>query len=84
MVEIGKLVLSHEDSQGDPSMSLEVLLQKLIAIERAVGVAHNNTVRGLVYDAESYLLDMQCQALATTAQQDSEASRRAPYVSEMA
>jgi len=67
-------------------MSLDVLLQKLIAIERAVGVAHNNTVRGLIYDAESHLLDMQCEALTANhlTQLDSEASRRAPYLRKMA
>jgi hypothetical protein len=65
-------------------MSLDVLLQKLIAIERAVGVAHNNTVRGLVYDAESYLLDIQCEALAAMKQPGSEMSRPAPYLREIA
>jgi hypothetical protein len=77
-------VFSHEKSKGDPLMSLDVLLQKLIAIERAVGVAHNNTVRGLVYDAESYLLDMQCEALAAMSQPDSDASRRVPCLREIA
>jgi hypothetical protein len=65
-------------------MSLDVLLQKLIAIERAVGVAHNNTVRGLVYEAESYLLDMQCESLAAMGQLDREASRRVSYLREIA
>ncbi|MGD0478842.1 MAG: hypothetical protein ABSA42_01650 [Terracidiphilus sp.] len=65
-------------------MSLDVLLQKLIAIERAIGVAHNNTVRGLVYEAESYLLDTQCEALAAMRQPDSEGSRRVQYLREIA
>lgn len=80
-----KLVFLHEESKGDPGMSLDVLLKKLIAIERAVGVAHNNTVRGLIYDAESYLLDMQCQtALAAARRAESECHRPAPYLREIA
>jgi len=65
-------------------MSLDVLLQKLIAIERAIGVAHNDTVRGLVYEAESHLLDMQCETLAAVSHPNSEGSQRAPYLREMA
>ena len=53
-------------------MSLDVLQQKLIAIEHAIGIAHDNTVRGLVYEAESYLLDMRCQSLAATGRPDRE------------
>lgn len=77
-------MLSHEDPKGDPFMNLDVLLQKLIAIERAIGVAHNNTVRGLIYDAESYLLDMQCEELVAVGQPDGEVSRRAPHPREIA
>ncbi len=77
-------MLSHEESKRGPSMSLDVLLKKLIVIEHAVGVAHNNTVRGLVYDAESYLLDMQCEALATVGQPESEVSEDDSYMREMA
>jgi hypothetical protein len=40
-------------------MNHTLLLKKLIAIERAIGVANNNTLRYLVYEAESYLLQMQ-------------------------
>jgi hypothetical protein len=36
-----------------------LLLQKLIAIERAIGVASNNTLRDLVYEAEGHILQMQ-------------------------
>ncbi len=44
-------------------MNHTLLLQKLIAIERAIGVADNNTLRDLVYEAESYLLLMQREAV---------------------
>ncbi len=40
-------------------MNSTVLLRKLIAIERMVGNTDNNTLRGLVYDAEDYLIQMQ-------------------------
>lgn len=40
-------------------MNSTVLLRKLIAIERMVGKTDNNTLRGLVYDAEDYLIQMQ-------------------------
>ncbi len=40
-------------------MNCTVLLRKLIAIERMVGKADNNTLRSLVYDAEDYLIQMQ-------------------------
>jgi len=40
-------------------MNHTLLLQKLIAIERAIGVASNNTLRNLIYEAESYLLQIQ-------------------------
>lgn len=42
-----------------PFMSSTVLLRKLIVIERMIGKADNNTLRGLVYDAEDYLIQMQ-------------------------
>ncbi len=40
-------------------MNSTILLRKLIAIERMVGKTDNNTLRGLVYDAEEYLIQMQ-------------------------
>ena len=40
-------------------MNHTLLLRKLIAIECAIGVATNNNLRDLVYEAESYLLQMQ-------------------------
>lgn len=40
-------------------MNSTVLLRKLIAIERMVGKTDNNTLRGLVFDAEDYLIQMQ-------------------------
>ena len=40
-------------------MNHTILLRKLIAIERAIGVANNNTIRNMVYEAESYLLQLQ-------------------------
>lgn len=40
-----------------------LLLQKLIAIERAIGVANSNTVRNMVYETESHLLKMQREAV---------------------
>jgi hypothetical protein len=76
--------LARKSQRRPPFMSLDVLLQKLSAIERAIGVAHNNTVRGLVYDAEGYLLDMRWESLAAMGHQDSDASRRIPYVREIA
>jgi len=36
-----------------------LLLQKLIAIERAIGVANNNTIRNMVYETQGDLLKMQ-------------------------
>jgi hypothetical protein len=77
-------LLSREDPKGDLFMSLDVLLQKLIAIERAIGVAHNNTVRSMVYEAESYLLDMRWESLAAMGRPDSDASRCIPDVREIA
>jgi len=40
-----------------------LLLQKLIAIERAIGVADNNTVRNMVYESQSHLLQIQREAV---------------------
>lgn len=40
-------------------MTHTILLQKLIAIEQAIGSANNSALRELVYDAETYLLEMQ-------------------------
>jgi hypothetical protein len=40
-------------------MNSTVLLRKLIAIEKMIGKTDNNTIRGLVYDAEDYLMQMQ-------------------------
>ncbi|MGD0154499.1 MAG: hypothetical protein ABSB50_00280 [Terracidiphilus sp.] len=40
-------------------MNTTVLLRKLIAIERMIGKTDANTLRGLVFDAEDYLLGMQ-------------------------
>ena len=39
-----------------------LLLSKLIAIERAIGVANNHTLRTLVYEAENHLLQIQRDA----------------------
>ena len=81
---MGKLVVLREEPKGDPGMDLDVLLQKLIVIEQAIGVAHDNTVRGLVFEAESYLLDLQWRALASAGKLDGEAPRRAPFLPEVA
>ncbi len=40
-------------------MDFNVLLQKLIAIERSIGAANDTTVRSLVCDAQDFLLQMQ-------------------------
>ncbi len=44
-------------------MNHTLLLQKLIAIERAIGVASNNTIRNMVYESQSHLLKMQREAV---------------------
>jgi hypothetical protein len=44
-------------------MNHTLLLQKLIAIERAIGVANDNTVRNMVYESQSHLLKMQREAV---------------------
>jgi hypothetical protein len=40
-------------------MNSSVLLQKLLAIEQAVGVATNIALRNLLQDAQDYVLQMQ-------------------------
>ena len=40
-------------------MNNTILLQKLIAIEKSIGMADNRTIRQLVYEAEDYLLQLQ-------------------------
>ena len=39
-------------------MNNTILLQKLIAIEKSIGMADNATIRQLVYEAEDYLLQL--------------------------
>lgn len=66
-------------------MNPTILLQKLIAIERAIGVASNNTLRDLVYDAESYLLQMQKEEVEAVAiRPKSEAAQRFQLLREVA
>jgi hypothetical protein len=40
-------------------MNSTILLQKLIAIEKSIGMADNGTIRQLVYEAEDCLLEIQ-------------------------
>ncbi len=40
-------------------MNNTVLLQKLIAIERSIGMSDNATIRQLVFEAEDCLLEIQ-------------------------
>ena len=40
-------------------MNNTILLQKLIAIEKSIGMADNGTIRQLVYEAEDFLLEIQ-------------------------
>lgn len=40
-------------------MHSTILLRKLIAIERMIGKADNDTLRNLLYDAEDFLIQMQ-------------------------
>ena len=62
--------------RGPPTvMNQTVLLQKLIAIERAIGVTSNNTLRDLVYDAEGYLLQMQREEVEALAAQPERETR---------
>ena len=66
-------------------MNQTVLLQKLIAIERAIGMASNNTLRDLVYDAEGYLLQMQREEVeALAARPEGEARQRFQLLREVA
>jgi hypothetical protein len=57
-------------------MNHTLLLQKLIAVERAIGVASNNTVRDLVYDAEGYLLQMQREKVEALAARPERGARQ--------
>ena len=66
-------------------MNQTILLQKLIAIERAIGVASNNTVRDLVYEAEGYLLQMQKEEVeALAARPERDTSQRFQLLREVA
>jgi hypothetical protein len=40
-------------------MNCTILLRKLIAIERMIGKAEDDTLRNLLYDAEDYVVQMQ-------------------------
>jgi hypothetical protein len=40
-------------------MNHTILLRKLIAIERMIGKAEDDTLRNLLYDAEDYVVQMQ-------------------------
>ena len=40
-------------------MNVTVLMQKLIAIEQAVGVETNKTIRSMIQDAQECLLELQ-------------------------
>jgi len=42
-------------------MNNTILLRKLIAIERMIGRADNNTLRGLIYEAEECVIQMQSE-----------------------
>ncbi len=44
-------------------MNLTILLQKLIAIERSVGVASNSALRNSLHDAQEYLLQTQKESV---------------------
>jgi len=44
-------------------MNTTVLLQKLIEIERSIGVETNATIRNQVLDLQDYVLEMQKQTL---------------------
>ena len=58
-------------------MNNTVLLQKLIVIERSIGVTDNSTLRGLVYEAEDCLLEIQKER-AQSFILDSQPRRHAP------
>jgi hypothetical protein len=40
-------------------MNCTILLRKLIAIERMIGKAEDDTLRNLLYDVEDYVVQMQ-------------------------
>ncbi len=66
-------------------MNHTLLLQKLIAIERAIGVASNNTLRDLVYEAEGHILQMQREEVeALAARPEREAKQRFQLLREVA
>ncbi len=66
-------------------MNHTLLLQKLIAIERAIGATSNNTLRDLVYEAEGYLLQMQREEVeAWAARPEREAGNRFQLLREVA
>lgn len=46
-------------------MNYTILLRKLIAIERSIGAANNSTIRDLVQDAETCVLEMQKERVET-------------------
>jgi hypothetical protein len=45
--------------QGSDRMNCTILLRKLIAIERMIGKAEDDTLRNLLYDAEDFVVQMQ-------------------------
>jgi hypothetical protein len=62
-----------------------LLLQKLIAIERAIGVTNNNTLRDLVYEAQGDLLEMQREEVeALAARPEREPGQRFQLLREIA
>jgi hypothetical protein len=65
-------------------MNHTLLLQKLIAIERAIGVANNNNLRNMVYEAEGYLLEMQREEVeGLRVQPERETGRRFQFLREV-
>ncbi len=46
-------------------MNHTILLRKLIAIERSIGAVNNSTIRDLLQDAETYVLEMQKESVET-------------------
>ena len=82
----GTLEASQECIKGAPTViNQTIVLQKLIAIERAIGVASNNTVRDLVYDAEGYILEMQREEVRALAMQPKSApAQRFQFLREVA
>jgi hypothetical protein len=51
--------IKKERVKGAPKMNSTVLLQKLLAIERSVGVASNSALRNRLQEAQDYVLQMQ-------------------------